>query len=160
MDAWQSFFAAEVGGSAALLGLLFVSISINLTKIAPHRSLPNRAFAALLVLLVVLIVASLMLAPGQPMVLLGAEIVAVALIAWAVILHIDVGAWRNTESQFQKRLIALIVIDQAAMLFYAIGGVVIATSGAAGAYFLIPAIILSFIKATLDAWVLLVEINR
>jgi hypothetical protein len=160
MEAWQSFFAAEVGGSAALLGLLFVSISINIAKIAPHRSLPNRAFAALLVLLVVLIVSSLMLAPGQPEGLLGAEILIVALIAWAVVLHIDVGAWRNSEAQYRRRLIALIAINQTALFFYAVAGVVTIAIGAAGAYFLLPAIVLSFIKAALDAWVLLVEINR
>jgi hypothetical protein len=34
------------------------------------------------------------------------------------------------------------------------------TRGVGGLYLLVPAIIISFIKALLDAWVLLVEINR
>ncbi len=33
-------------------------------------------------------------------------------------------------------------------------------SGVGGLYWLVPAAIFSFIKAILDAWVLLVEINR
>jgi modulator of FtsH protease len=160
MDGWQSFFGAEVGGSAALLGLLFVSISINLAKISSHRSLPNRAFSALLMLLIVLIVSSLMLAPGQPMALLGAEVLVVGLLAWATISHIDLGAWRNTDVQYRRRLVALIVIDQIALILYVAAGAFIIAIGAAGSYFLVPAIILSFFKATLDAWVLLVEINR
>ena len=56
---WANFFVAEVGASAALLGLLFVSISINLSKILSFRALPNRAFGALLALLAVLVVSSL-----------------------------------------------------------------------------------------------------
>jgi hypothetical protein len=30
---WQSFFSAEVGGSAALAGLVAVAVSINLSRI-------------------------------------------------------------------------------------------------------------------------------
>ena len=33
MSAWESFFVAEVGASAVLVGLVFVGLSINLDKI-------------------------------------------------------------------------------------------------------------------------------
>ena len=38
--------------------------------------------------------------------------------------------------------------------------IIVLTRGAGGLYWLVPAIVISFIKAILDAWVLLVEINR
>lgn len=41
-DAWQVFFAAQVGASAALLGLLFVGASLNLDKILAGPLLPRR----------------------------------------------------------------------------------------------------------------------
>lgn len=160
MDAWQTFFAAEVGASAALLGLLFVSVSINLTKILSFRALPNRAFGALLMMLIVLIVCSLMLTPGQPMRLVGAEILVVGLGFWWRIAGLDLTIWKHTEREYRKRAAALIILDQAAMLLYVAAGLVVIAAGLAGLYLLVPAILLSFAKAALDAWVLLVEINR
>jgi len=55
MDQWQSFFVAEAGASAALTGLVFVGVSINLSRILSFPKLPSRAFGALLLLLTILI---------------------------------------------------------------------------------------------------------
>jgi len=38
--------------------------------------------------------------------------------------------------------------------------VVVLTVGDVGLYWIVPAVIFSFLKAIIDAWVLLVEINR
>jgi hypothetical protein len=35
MTGWENFFIAEMGASAALVGLIFVGVSINLTRILP-----------------------------------------------------------------------------------------------------------------------------
>jgi hypothetical protein len=43
---WSAFFSAEVAASAALAGLLFVSISINLAQILANPNLPPRAAKA------------------------------------------------------------------------------------------------------------------
>jgi hypothetical protein len=40
---WDNFFVAEVGAAAALSGLLFVAVSINLTRILAIPHLPARA---------------------------------------------------------------------------------------------------------------------
>ena len=71
MSGWDSFFVAQVGASAALAGLVFVGVSINLTKIMSVADLPARALEAVVVLLSVLIESSLLLVPGQPTVLEG-----------------------------------------------------------------------------------------
>jgi hypothetical protein len=162
MNDWQNFLVAEVGASAALLGLLFVSLSINLTKILSFRPLPNRAFGALLALLAVLIASSLLLTPGQPMPIVGGEVFVIGLCVWAAITFFDVDVWRNTakDAAHRPRLIVLSVIDQVATLLYVVAGVVIFEYGIVGVYWLVPAFLFSFIKATMDAWVLLIEINR
>jgi hypothetical protein len=34
---WENFFVAEAGASAALLGLLFVAVSISLAKVLEYK---------------------------------------------------------------------------------------------------------------------------
>src|SRR5947208_9009881 len=62
---WETFFAAEVAASAALVGLIFVGLSINLTRILSIPRLPNRALQSLIVLLTILVVSSLVLVPAR-----------------------------------------------------------------------------------------------
>jgi hypothetical protein len=157
---WENFFTAQVGASAALLGLLFVSISINLTRILSHATLPGRAFGALMILLMVLIVSSLLLTPGQSTALIGAEILVVGAIGWAVIARIDLGYLSGARPEYMRRAWGLIVLNQAALGLYVAAGIVTMSAGKVGLYLLVPAIIASFVKATLDAWVLMIEINR
>ncbi|HLL44240.1 MAG TPA: hypothetical protein VK369_13920, partial [Segetibacter sp.] len=59
-----------------------------------------------------------------------------------------------------RRYLLNILFNQLAIIRYIICGLCILFIGEAGLYWIVPAIILSFIKSVLDAWVLLVEINR
>ena len=70
---WQSLFVAEVGASAALTGLLFVAISLNLARILQGAGLSGRAGEAMVLLLAVLVVSTLALVPGQSSTARGAE---------------------------------------------------------------------------------------
>lgn len=54
MTGWENFFIAEVGASAALAGLIFVGVSINLNRILSLPRLPDRALEAVSLLLTVL----------------------------------------------------------------------------------------------------------
>lgn len=62
---WHDFFLAAAGASAALLGLLFVGVSINLAAISGEERLDLRARAgqAFANLVAVLVIALLMLVP-------------------------------------------------------------------------------------------------
>jgi modulator of FtsH protease len=73
MRGWSDFFAAEVGASAALAGLLFVAVSINLRQILKFPHLPTRALEALATLLCVLVISTFALVPGQTALVHGLE---------------------------------------------------------------------------------------
>jgi hypothetical protein len=160
MNGWENFFIAEVGASAALAGLIFVGVSINLTRILSIPGLPNRALLALILLLTILVMSSLLLVPGQSLTLIGIELLVLGLIVWITATMLDVTILRTRETQYRMPYMLNMVLTQLALLPYIVAGIIVLTRGAGGLYWLVPAIVISFIKAILDAWVLLVEINR
>ena len=160
MDTWFNFLLAEVGASATLTGLIFVGVSINLSKILAEPQLPNRAFEALFLLLDVLLVCSLLLVPGQSLALAGIELLVLQLLVWYVVVRLDISSWRKTEPQYRGNYQQMILVNQVDMLLYVLAAGFLLFNGIAGLYWLVPAVLLSFVKALIDAWVLLVEINR
>ena len=160
MNGWENFFIAEVGASAALLGLIFVGVSINLTRIISIPGLPNRALLTLIILLAILVVCSLLLVPRQIVMIVGIEVLVVGLIVWVKATTLDVTVLQTKKPQYRMPYMLNMALTQLALLPYIVAGIIVLTRGADGLYWLVPAIVISFIKAILDAWVLLVEINR
>ena len=156
--AWHDFFVAAVGASAALLGLLFVTVSINLEHILKYPHLPGRAAATLGILLTVLVVCCFGLAPSQTSQAFGWEIVVVALsattqIVWVSARHRQPGTPRSwTLGNLPLLLVPVLVLLG--------GGVSLLAGGGGGIYWLLFGTALVFIAASINAWVLLVEILR
>ena len=157
---WNDFYVAVAGAAAALTGLIFVGISISLTKILTAPTLPNRAFVSLTLLLSILTISILFLVPKQSTIWAGWTLLLIGFFIWAVVTRIDVKNYKQIEKNYKRHYLLLLLLDQLAVLPYIIGGIIILLAGSTGFYWVIPAIIFSFIKSVLDAWVLLVEINR
>jgi hypothetical protein len=157
---WSTFFAAQLGASAALAGLLFVGISINMTKILSFPILPNRALQSLILLGNILIASSLQLVPEQPVAFLGAEVLALGCVVWGASTLLSVRNLRIVYRQYRSSTIFEIVVNQLAVLSYVAAGIVMLFFGLDGVYLLVPAILVSYLNVLIDAWVLLVEINR
>lgn len=160
MEAWQNFFLAQVGASAALTGLIFVSVSINLKKILEYSKLVNRAFQVLAVLLQILVVSSLVMVPGQSRALFGAEVLIIGIAVWIITTVFEFGSLRITPPEYRKVALFNAAFSQLAALPYLVGGVILLIGDEAGLYWLVASILLSYAKAMFEAWVLLVEINR
>ncbi|UYN93548.1 MAG: hypothetical protein KIT25_15990 [Enhydrobacter sp.] len=161
MEGWDNFFLGQVGASAALAGLLFVAVSLNASRILALPMLPDRALAALSLLLAILVVSSLMLIPGQPWNIVGAGMLAVGVGLSALGIALALRSRGDIGSAGRAKTTTNFVLFAAAVLPYAAGGLaMLAGAEGAGVYFVATAIVLSFIKAVLDAWVLLIEINR
>ena len=166
MGEWHDFFWAAAGAAAVLAGLVFVGVSINFEMIMsdPSYGLAGRALEALVLLVAVLIVTLLLLVPSQGMVLAGAEVLAVEVLDWAAVVIIQLLGLRNWRSSldpaFRRHLVPRVVLCQVATLPIVAAGIGVMGWGQGGLYWFVVGVVLSFLVAVLDAWVLLVEINR
>jgi modulator of FtsH protease len=152
---WDNFLVAEVGASAALLGLLFVAVSINLTQILKYSHLPARALEALGALLCVLVVATLLLVPGQSTFAYGVEMAATGFLTWAGQTRALFASGKSVHA-----LALRILLNQLPALSFLIGGIQMAAGSPSGIYWIVPGTLLSLLASVSAAWVLLVEIQR
>jgi modulator of FtsH protease len=67
---------------------------------------------------------------------------------------------RKLEPQLRQKFVIRVILGQMAALPFVIAGITMLVGGGGGLYWLVPAVIFSFLVSLLDAWVLLVEINR
>jgi hypothetical protein len=155
---WENFFVAEAGAAAALSGLLFVAVSINLARILSIRHLPERAAETLVVLMSVLVVATFGLVPGQGHVALGCELLGVGLVVWVMAVRAQAIAHRDVEQR--RWLPTRVVGTQAASLPLVVAGGLVASGRVCGLYWIVPGTLAAFASGMLNAWVLLVEIQR
>ena len=75
---WSDFSVAVVGSAAALTGLLFVAVSINIEQILAIGPLAGRALSTMILFVVPLVVGILILVPGQSVTALGLELIGTA----------------------------------------------------------------------------------
>ena len=160
MNDWSNFFVANAGASAALTGLIFVGVSINLTKILSMTLMPERAVISLILLFSILIRSVLLLVPGKTLHAIGIEILVTGFITWSIVTLLDFVIIRKKEKKWKRLYVLNLFFNQVALFPYFICGIVILNHGVDGLYWIVIAFIFSYIKAVIDAWVLLVEINR
>jgi hypothetical protein len=158
VQAWTELFVASAGASAALTGLLFVAVSVNLERILQFPGLPERALQTLLLLLSAVLVSLICLIPGQSTAALGIELLVVGVCFAAGIgrLAMDTlpGARDHERAAFH---VALLLPGTLPLVVGAIS--LLATTGG-GLYWIVAGVLGAIAGAAVNAWVLLVEILR
>jgi hypothetical protein len=157
---WDGFFTAEVGAAAALTGLIFVGISINLKRILALPVIANRALQSLLILIGALGILSLLLVPDQSDLLAGVEVMGVTLAMLAVLNGVEIRSWRSTEPKWRRVLAQHTLEIQVPSVFFLVGGALLASGVPDALNWFVPATLLSFLIGFIEAWVITVEILR
>ena len=156
---WQTFLAAELGAGAALTGLLFVAVSINLERILSFPKLPARAGETLTLLLLVVVITSFGLTP-QRTAALAAEVITCAGGTAAVVLTVQLRHGPDDPADPVWWYLIRIATIQVPALLFLVGGITLALRQGGGLYWMLPAVLAAFLGAVYTAWVLLVEIIR
>lgn len=89
MEKWGTFATVAGAAAASLTGLLFVAVSIRTDVIASSQELRNRAAQTLALFVTALFITMLLAIPGQSYRVLGAELVALAVITGVGHLALD-----------------------------------------------------------------------
>ncbi len=158
---WTNFFVAAAGASAALAGLVFVAISVNIGRILQVPHLPTRAGATIGSLVLILVSSMDALIP-QAHWAMGIQIFIVSVAAlWLQ----GLSAWRglSLRKQMNRPLwepTLNAILGPIQILPFVIGAMLLAAQGDSGIYWIARGCVLVFVLSTFNAWVLLVEILR
>jgi hypothetical protein len=158
--AWSSFFSAQISASSALTGLIFVAISINLSQIVGRPQLIARCAKGLTILMGVLLASTFCMAPGQPVFVLGCEIVVLGAVVWIVATRTQITASHKNPYILRWQKVLHVVLTQFAVIPFIVGGVSLIAQRGGGLYWLLGGVLFSLVAALADAWVLLIEIQR
>jgi hypothetical protein len=160
LSEWQTFFSVQAECAATLTGLVFVAVSINLTKILTSPGLPGRAAESIAQFLQVFFICSAGLIPGQKAMALGLEAVVVRLLSWLLQILSQVRYARSRSGHPKWWLIARALKTHIGSLPLFVASLYLLDGSAAGLAWLVPGFLLSFLAGVVNAWILLIEINR
>lgn len=157
-EAWSDFAVATAGAAAALAGLLFVALSINLTAVLASTRLTSRASSALVLLSSPVFLALSLLVPWGSATPLGVVLVVLGVLigaSLAVMLprripEVPTAAWVVTTA------VPPVVLALGTVL----AGLGLLVGGLGGLIWLAPAVGAGLFGGLVGAWVLLVEVLR
>jgi len=161
-ERWHDFYVMTGGAAAALTGLLFVAMSLHAREIMTNSFFSNRAVGTLMSLVSQLLIAGAVLIPGQPLVLVGAEVELMALFFLGFIVRqmLNRGVEApSVASTWTHRLMEMGGGTVWIVLFNA-AGISLLLQGGGGLYLLAVVMSFMFVWNIYIAWVLITEVSE
>jgi len=157
---WQSLVSMQAGAAATLTGLVFVAVSINLSKIVATSLLTVRVVESLVQFLQVFFVCSMINVPHQSSVSLAKEILAVSSICWAVQMLGFLRYHRARLGNPHWWLGLRLTLTQFSTIPFFILAIGLLRGLDSAMYWSIPGFFFSFVAGLFNSWVLLIEVAR
>jgi hypothetical protein len=161
---WTEFGSGAVASGATLSGLVFVAVSINLSRIRGHPSMPARAWQTLGLFLIPLLSGFFLLVPGQSSTVLAWELIVLAVLSGGSRVTIHRHSARlekDSPLPLVGWLAGFVGAVVPALLSYgclAVAGATLLAQSGGGLYWLVPSVLVAFVFGLLNTWALLVEI--
>ncbi|MDQ5894959.1 MAG: hypothetical protein QG596_1220 [Actinomycetota bacterium] len=156
---WSDLFVASAGATAALAGLVFVAISINIERILQLDGVPELGMVTLLLLVGVLVVSLFGLIPEQEDHAFGIELL-VQSVLWTSFIALLTARSASGLGQGEGRLTSRVVLPLFGTVPYLVGAVMLIIGSDIAMYWVFAGMLGAILAAVMNAWILLVEILR
>jgi hypothetical protein len=158
LPAWHDFGVALVSATAALLGLVFVVVSLHLKAVVNDSVLRRRAEITLGLFATALVASAVLLIPGQSRQALGIELMPIALVYIGFSTLTTIAATRSQRGVSRDRLARFFFGELSAGLIF-VGGLGLVIHALGGAYLAAAGIILGVLCSMLATWSLFVGLG-
>ena len=156
--AWHDFGVTLGTASAALLGLVFVVVSLHLRAVVDDPVLRRRAEIMLGMLAMTLAASAALLIPGQSREALGLELMPIALIYMTLVGLAAFGMTRSARGISRDSLARVLIGEFSAGLVFA-GGLGLLVHALGGAYLVGAGVVLGVLIAMLSIWMLFIGLG-
>ena len=153
-EVWSDFYLMVGGAAAVLTGLIFVAVSLHLRPVLRDPWHRGRAASSLLALISVVLIASAVLIPGQPLAALGVEVATVALITPAY----TVRGMTHLPCGHQASRSAELVVGLVGVVLAVLAGVSLIMQVGGGLWLLVPGAAIALGSSVWNAWRLMVDV--
>jgi hypothetical protein len=153
VERWTDFAVIIGGGFAALLGLLFVAISIKADIIRRSGTLRARATQTMIPFLMALLAAAILGIPGQPLWVFAALVLTLGIVI------MDRRAKRAKDESSVGRTLSAITPSAVTSILVIAAGVAALLGWNGGVYILAGGTIAALTGAVINAWLFLVRLG-
>ena len=159
LSEWSDLFVASAGATAALAGLVFVAISINVERILQLDGVPEVGMVTLLLLVGVLVVSMFGLIPEQEDHVFGIELLIQSTL-WSLAVAALVSRSISGIGQGGGRIPSRVILPMFGTIPYLVGAILLIAGSDMAMYWVFAGMLGAIIAAVMNAWILLVEILR
>jgi hypothetical protein len=157
---WNTLLAVEAGAAATLMGLVFVALSINLSRILAVPGLSGRGAESIMQFLQAFLISTVALIPRQPERIFAIEALVIAAASWGAQVTVQVRYLKVRTGHPWAWFVNRAVMSQFATIPFVVVGITLLLGVPGAIYWLVPGFVFSFLSGVVSAWVLLVEILR
>lgn len=157
-DAWQALYTAVASATAALTGLLFLALSLNLRIILNLPAYRARAREVLGGMISLLVLSVLLLILGQDRRVLGAELIAGGLVLIMASVRFQSQTLRRMDPGRRVRWALRLVVLNFGTVAALVAGISLILGQFGGLFWLVPTILIYLLWSLNDAWQLVVQV--
>ena len=157
---WNTLLSVEAGAAATLTGLVFVALSINLSRILAVPGLSGRGAESIMQFLQVFFISTVALIPRQPERIFAIEVLVIAAVSWVAQMTVQIRYLKVRTGHPWSWFVNRAVMSQFATIPFGVAGITLLLGLPGAIDWLVPGFIFSFLAGIVSAWVLLVEILR